>query len=82
MSGNVNARLGAAVRRQERLATDSDAGSRRLRSTGPRYKRSLPMNVEPQRPPFADRLAVDPRSPHHGRPLLIKLKGTVEAFYK
>lgn len=82
------------------------------------------MNTEAQRPPLPDRLAVDPRSPHHvaavlehdigirlngnerkdveeycvsegwvkvavgkkvdrhGNPLLIKLKGAVEAFYK
>ncbi len=82
------------------------------------------MNAEPQRPPLPDRLALDPRSPHHapavlehvigirlngkertdveeycvsegwvkvavgkkvdrhGRPLLLKFKGTVEAFYK
>jgi hypothetical protein len=82
------------------------------------------MNAEPQRPPLPDRLAVDPRSPHHapavleheirirlngkeytnveeycvsegwvkvavgkkvdryGHPLLIKIKGAVEAFYK
>ena len=78
----------------------------------------------PDRPPLPDRLAIDPRSPHHvaavfehdigirfngkerfdvteycisqpwvkvpsgktldrkGQPLLIQLKGTVEAFYK
>lgn len=82
------------------------------------------MNAPPERPPLPDRLAVDPRSPHHvaavlehdigirlngnerhdveeycisegwvkvavgkkvdrhGHPLLIKLKGAVEAFYK
>ncbi len=82
------------------------------------------MNTEAPRPPLPDRLAVDPRSPHHvaavlqhdigirlngnerkdveeycvsegwvkvavgkkvdrhGNPLLIKLKGAVEAFYK
>ena len=82
------------------------------------------MNETPERPPLPDRLAVDPRSPHHvaavlehaigirlndaerrdveeycisegwvkvpagktldrhGRPLLIKLKGRVDVFYR
>ena len=83
-----------------------------------------PMNTDSQRPPLPDRLAVDPRSPHHvaavlehdigirlndkerrdveeycisvgwvkvqagkavdrrGNPMLIKLRGKVEAFYR